>query len=79
MDAIITLKVELLDVKPPVWRCLEVPAAYHLGELHAALISAMGWLDYHCTSSRSTIAVTACPTPTLLRRPTIRCRRSPSS
>jgi hypothetical protein len=47
MDAIVALKVELLGVKPSVWRRLEVPAAFHLGELHAALNSAMGWLDYH--------------------------------
>jgi hypothetical protein len=47
MDAVVTLKVELLGVQPSIWRRLEVPAAYHLGELHAALNTAMGWLDYH--------------------------------
>ncbi|HJW74925.1 MAG TPA: plasmid pRiA4b ORF-3 family protein [Thermoleophilia bacterium] len=47
MDAIVTLRIALLGIEPPIWRRLEVPAAYHLGELHAALNTAMGWLDYH--------------------------------
>jgi hypothetical protein len=47
MDMIVTLKVKLIGLEPPVWRRLEVPASYHLGELHSALNAAMGWLDYH--------------------------------
>jgi len=47
MDAIVTLKITLNGIKPPIWRRLEVPASYHLGELHQALNVAMGWLDYH--------------------------------
>lgn len=47
MDEIVTLKITLLGAKPPIWRRLEVPASYHLGELHQALNAAMGWLDYH--------------------------------
>jgi hypothetical protein len=47
MDTVLTLKITLLGAKPPIWRRLEVPASYHLGELHAALNTAMGWSDYH--------------------------------
>lgn len=44
---VVTLKITLDNTKPPVWRRLEVPAHYHLGELHPVLNAAMGWLDYH--------------------------------
>src|SRR5450756_944242 len=47
MDTIVTLKITLLRAKPPIWRRLEVPASYHLGELHGTLNAAMGWLDSH--------------------------------
>ena len=47
METIVTLKITLLRAKPPIWRRLEVPAAYNLGELHSVLSAAMGWLDSH--------------------------------
>jgi hypothetical protein len=47
MDTIVTLKLVLLGTKPPIWRRLEVPSSYHLGEVHDTLNAAMGWLDYH--------------------------------
>jgi len=47
METIVTLKITLLGAKPPIWRRLEVPASYHLGELHNTLNAAMGWLDSH--------------------------------
>jgi hypothetical protein len=47
METIVTLKITLVDAKPPIWQRLEVPASYHLGELHIALKAAMGWLDSH--------------------------------
>jgi len=34
-------------VKPPVWRRLLVPGTMTLGDLHAALQTAMGWNDCH--------------------------------
>ena len=40
-------KVTLLDVDPPVWRRIQVPAAYSFWDLHVAIQDAMGWLDYH--------------------------------
>lgn len=44
---IVTVTVALDDIEPRVWRSLEVPADYHLGEVHRTLNAAMGWLDYH--------------------------------
>lgn len=44
---VVNLKVSLKGTKPPVWRRLEVPASLHLGQLHAVINVAMGWLDYH--------------------------------
>ena len=45
--SVFRLKVSLRDVKPPVWRRLEVDARTTFGELHDLLQTAMGWLDYH--------------------------------
>ena len=47
MATIVTLKTTLLRAKPPVWRRLEAPASYHLGELHGTLDAAMGRRDSH--------------------------------
>ncbi|MEP6474426.1 MAG: plasmid pRiA4b ORF-3 family protein [Gemmatimonadota bacterium] len=41
------LKVSLRDIKPPIWRKLEVPAELSLGQLHRVLQIAMGWTDTH--------------------------------
>ena len=40
-------KVTLKDVKPPVWRRIQVPESYTFWDLHVAIQDAMGWLDYH--------------------------------
>ncbi len=45
--AALQLKVTLLDVSPPVWRRLVVPAAMTLGELHFVVNEAMGWTCSH--------------------------------
>jgi hypothetical protein len=45
--AILRLKVQLMDVRPPVWRRLEVPAALTLAEFHDVLQSVFGWDDAH--------------------------------
>jgi pRiA4b ORF-3-like protein len=44
---IISLKVTLRGVKPPVWRRLLVPGTMTLGHLHEAVQAAMGWRDCH--------------------------------
>ena len=44
---IISLKVTLRGLKPPVWRRLLVPGTMTLGDLHEAIQVAMGWHDCH--------------------------------
>ena len=46
-DAILQVKVTLLEVSPPVWRRLLVPAAIRLDRLHGAIQIAMGWTNSH--------------------------------
>jgi hypothetical protein len=41
------LKVTLREVRPPVWRRIEVPSDVTLGKLSGILEAAMGWLGYH--------------------------------
>lgn len=40
-------KVELEEIKPAIWRRIQVPENYNFWELHVAIQDAMGWLDYH--------------------------------
>ena len=46
-DSIVSLKVTLRDVRPPIWRRLLVPARMTLGDLHHVIQAAMGWEDAH--------------------------------
>jgi hypothetical protein len=46
------IKVTLRDVKPPVWRRLEVPSDITLPKLHEVLQTAMGWFDCHLHAFR---------------------------
>ncbi len=41
------LRIRLLDVRPPVWRRILVPATISLDRLHAVVQEAMGWSDMH--------------------------------
>jgi len=41
-DAILQVKVWLLDISPMVWRRLLVPSSYTLRELHGVIQVAMG-------------------------------------
>ena len=41
------LRVELLDVRPVIWRQLRVPETLTFADLHRVLQVAMGWEDYH--------------------------------
>ena len=41
------LRIQLLDVKPVVWRRLLVPASIKLPQLHGALLWTMGWAGGH--------------------------------
>ena len=41
------LKVTLRDIRPPIWRRIQVPALYNFWDLHVGLQDAMGWFDCH--------------------------------
>ncbi|MFY9552422.1 MAG: plasmid pRiA4b ORF-3 family protein [Thermoanaerobaculia bacterium] len=45
LSDVLRLKVVLLEVVPPVWRRVQVPANLTLRQLHAVLQCAMGWTD----------------------------------
>lgn len=49
MDSLL-IKVTLVDIDPPVWRRLDVPADTNLEELHELIQIAMGWHDEHLFS-----------------------------
>ena len=42
-----TMKISLLDSKPPIWRRLEVPSGSTLHELHEIIQGAFGWEECH--------------------------------
>jgi len=46
-DTIYQLKITLLEVDPPVWRRLLIPADATLGDLNFILQAAMGWTNSH--------------------------------
>ena len=41
------LKIELLDIKPPIWRRIGVVSDIKLDKLHQVIQEAMGWMDCH--------------------------------
>jgi hypothetical protein len=41
------LRIRLLEVRPPIWRRVLVPATITLDRLHAVVQEAMGWSDMH--------------------------------
>jgi hypothetical protein len=40
-------KITLRDIKPPIWRRIQVPENYTFWNLHFAIQDAMGWYDVH--------------------------------
>lgn len=44
---IATVRIELLDTDPPIWRQVEVPTAITLKGLHDVVQAAMGWFNQH--------------------------------
>ena len=41
------LKIQLREVRPPVWRRVLVPGEMTLAELHEVMQTAMGWSNSH--------------------------------
>ena len=41
------LKLWLCEIKPEIWRRLEVPSGITLSKLHRMIQVAIGWEDYH--------------------------------
>lgn len=46
-NQICTIRIELLDTDPLIWRQVEVPTSITLKVLHDIVQIAVGWLDYH--------------------------------
>jgi hypothetical protein len=44
---IFQFKISLDEIKPSIWRRIQVPASYSFWDLHVAIQDAMGWLDCH--------------------------------
>ncbi|OGC94697.1 MAG: hypothetical protein A2W25_15890 [candidate division Zixibacteria bacterium RBG_16_53_22] len=40
-------KISLLNIKPLIWRRIQVPENYTFWDLHVAIQNAMGWVGYH--------------------------------
>ena len=44
---IATVRIDLKDSDPPIWRVVEVPTSVTLKVLHDIIQVTMGWFDYH--------------------------------
>jgi len=46
------LKITLDEIKPPIWRRVQVPGTITLPKLHTVIQRVMGWQDYHMHAFR---------------------------
>jgi hypothetical protein len=46
-DQIARMRISLSDIKPEIWRRVDVPLEANLKMLHDIIQRAMGWMDYH--------------------------------
>jgi hypothetical protein len=46
-ETVARIRINLMHLKPEVWRRVEVPLSLHLKGLHDVIQAAFGWLDYH--------------------------------
>jgi len=51
-NQILVLKVILIGTKPKIWRRLEVPSSFTLGDMHYVIQIAMGWENSHLHAFR---------------------------
>jgi hypothetical protein len=47
MNAVYQLRITLKNVRPPIWRQVQVPMDFRLDQLHTLIHLVMGWDDYH--------------------------------
>jgi len=47
MNAVYQLRITLKNIKPPIWRQVQVPMDFRLDQLHTLIQLVMGWFDYH--------------------------------
>ncbi len=46
-NVVYQFKITLKEIKPPLWRRIQVPATYSFWDLHVAIQDSMGWTDTH--------------------------------
>ena len=46
-DNVYQFRIELQEIKPPIWRRIQVPETYTFWDLHVAIQDSMGWTDSH--------------------------------
>ena len=46
-NEVATVRIELRDTDPVIWRQVEVPTSISLKVLHGIVQIVMGWFDYH--------------------------------
>lgn len=46
-EQVYQFRVDLLEIKPAIWRRIQVPETYNFQEFHVAISDAMGWYDCH--------------------------------
>mgnify|MGYP001603469897 CR=1 FL=1 len=60
-ETVYQFKVVLQDVKPPVWRRIQIPEECTFWDLHVAIQCAMGWSDSHLHEFEVRHPVTGAP------------------
>ncbi|MCC7550418.1 MAG: plasmid pRiA4b ORF-3 family protein [Methanobacterium sp.] len=46
-EQVYQFRITLKDIRPPIWRRIQVPGTFSFGDLHMAIQNAMGWENYH--------------------------------
>lgn len=46
-EKIYQFKITLKEIKPPIWRRIQVPGSYTFWDLHVVIQDSMGWTDTH--------------------------------
>jgi hypothetical protein len=47
MNKLYQIKIELEDIKPPVWRRVVIPSDMLLSDFHKVIQTTMGWYNSH--------------------------------